>query len=275
MATNVKELSKGSPNTQDSIYLQTHGEPCVPLSDSDMDLSRFPNRPQDLDTPRWHPQRKRKFSIAADNLVDALDHEDASKDVLTAGQSSASTKRARFTNVYTDPTGFYTVPTDKSKLPTEVWHHIFSFLSPVSLGNLLRVNKMFNLYLTAREDELPEHPKTQGFLKRQPPHSIWSNCRKNFNPGMPRPLANMTELDMWRLVWGASCQFCGKNTSIPRQCDSLPWEGGPGLHGVRIIWPFGIRSCVNCLMGRAQKVCMTDTAALENAMFHDTNDVNS
>ncbi|KAL1965319.1 hypothetical protein VTN77DRAFT_5921 [Rasamsonia byssochlamydoides] len=256
MATNIKELSKGSPNTQDSISLHTLDEPCMPAPDSDMDPSGLPSRqPQHLDAPGWHPQRKRKFSTAADNLLDALtlDHEDADKDVPAAGQSLDSAKRTRFTNVYTDPTGFYTVPTDKSKLPMEVWHHIFSFLSPVSLGKLLRVNKRFNFYLTSGEGELLERPATHGFLRPKSPNSIWSACRKNFNPGMPRPLANMTELDMWRLVRGTSCQFCGKNSSPSQQRDSSPWESGPGLHGVRIMWPFAIRSCADCLIGRAKK----------------------
>ncbi|XXG99088.1 ARP2/3 actin-organizing complex subunit Sop2 [Hypoxylon texense] len=38
-------------------------------------------------------------------------------------------------------------PLDKSLLPAEIWHRIFTFTPPRTLGNLLCVNKLFNAYL--------------------------------------------------------------------------------------------------------------------------------
>ncbi|OAL33011.1 hypothetical protein AYO22_00096 [Fonsecaea multimorphosa] len=49
----------------------------------------------------------------------------------------------------------------------------------------------------------------------------------------------MTELEMWRLIRGRTCQFCGKKTAHQQRLSvSEPWYAGPGLDGVRPIWPF-------------------------------------
>ncbi|OAL28211.1 hypothetical protein AYO20_09539 [Fonsecaea nubica] len=64
----------------------------------------------------------------------------------------------------------------------------------------------------------------------------------------------MTELEVWRLVRGRTCQFCGKKTTHnqPLSVSEL-WDSGPGLDGVRPIWPFRVRTCGRCLQPRLIK----------------------
>ncbi|KKZ62967.1 hypothetical protein EMCG_02678 [[Emmonsia] crescens] len=137
-------------------------------------------------------------------------------------------------------------------LPGEVWQHIFTFLPPTSLGRILCVNKTFRSLLTPSE-ALPDFPQTSGLLKYLNPNSIWSVSRRAFHPGMPRPMSFLTELEMWKLIYGSNCQFCGKPSSSSSSIDSTIWEAGPGLDGVRIIWPFGIRSCGECIQVKSEK----------------------
>ncbi|KAI7972276.1 hypothetical protein EIK77_003700 [Talaromyces pinophilus] len=146
---------------------------------------------------------------------------------------------------------------DKSLLPMEIWHYIFSFLDPKSLGALLRVKKAFHSFLVSRQVGPAENSSSgHGILKPLSANFIWASARKSYFSGMPRPLANMTELDMWKLIGTTTCQYCGKNdltnqlpaTNVP------PWERGPGTNGVRIFWPFGIRTCSKCFLEHTKKV---------------------
>ncbi|EED15957.1 conserved hypothetical protein [Talaromyces stipitatus ATCC 10500] len=141
-------------------------------------------------------------------------------------------------------------------LPMEIWQYIFLFLDPKTLGSFLRVNKNFYSFLTSKAGGQTENSaSTQGILKPMSANSIWSSVRKSFYPGMPRPLANMTELDMWRLIGTTVCQDCGKNdqnNELPT-ANLPPWEKGPGTNGVRIFWPFGIRTCSKCFLERTKK----------------------
>lgn len=150
-------------------------------------------------------------------------------------------------------------PSDKSNLPGEIWQHVFTFVPPASLGRLLRVHSAFNTLLNpskgAFKGDSSERTTPRG-LKIQSPNSVWSASRKLYCPGMPRPLSSLTELSMWRLVRGRNCQFCGKaGSSIPPTFATSPWEAGPGEKDVRIVWPFGVRSCGLCLKDRIEKVC--------------------
>ena len=144
-----------------------------------------------------------------------------------------------------------------SVLSNEIWQHIFCFVPPVFLGRLLRVNRTFNELLTfARSSELP-NTQSNGVLRLLAPETIWAASRKRFCPGLPRPLEGCNELDMWRLLRGNDCQICGKKKVLLTTFDSTnPWHCGPGQEGVRIIWPFGIRSCGPCMHGRSEKVCI-------------------
>ncbi|KAK2867834.1 hypothetical protein FQN49_003420, partial [Arthroderma sp. PD_2] len=169
--------------------------------------------------------------------------------------SADGTKRVKFRDDMkpdhsADPS-VNTIPADKSKLPREIWQHIFTFLPPVSLGRVLQVNRTFKALLTIGQPELPSGCATPGLLKYVNPGHTWSASRKSFNSGMPRPLSPLTELDMWKLVRGTSCQFCNKAGSPPSP-DVLPFESGPGENGVRIIWPLAVRSCGECLKSNCE-----------------------
>lgn len=146
---------------------------------------------------------------------------------------------------------------DKSLLPMEIWHHIFSILDPKTLGALLRVNKSFNSFLASGQTGPTEKSSSAcGILRPVSADYIWASARKSCYPGMPRPLANMTELDMWKLIGATTCQSCGKkdlNTQLPAT-NVQPWERGPGTNGVRIFWPFRIRTCSKCFLEKTQKV---------------------
>ncbi|KAI1941839.1 hypothetical protein LOZ58_002559 [Ophidiomyces ophidiicola] len=139
------------------------------------------------------------------------------------------------------------VPLDRSNLPGEMWQHVFTFLPPISLGRLLKVNTIFKDLLT----DAPVKRSTRGLLKFIHPNHIWSSSRKTFHPGMPRPLSSLSELDMWRLVCGTGCQFCKKSSFS--SFDGSIWEGGPGPNGTRIIWPFAVRACSECLQKNCEK----------------------
>ncbi|CRG89890.1 Spectrin beta chain, non-erythrocytic 2 [Talaromyces islandicus] len=120
-----------------------------------------------------------------------------------------------------------------SRLPMEVWQYVFSFLDPKTLGLLLRINRSFNSYLTTSEN-CPRDTLAQGVLNPMNAASIWSFSRKLFYPGMPRPLINRTELEMW-------------------QTSSAPLGKELGVEEARIIWPFAIRTCSECLLARTRK----------------------
>lgn len=142
---------------------------------------------------------------------------------------------------------------DASTLPGELWQHIFTFLPPESLGCLLRVNHAFRFLLTADDKEILSRSANEGVLKYQSPNSIWSISRKYFHPGMPRPLFNLNELEMWQLARGTVCQFCGKSGSLASSTDPSPSDKNQPAD-IRIVWPFGVRSCGECLEQKTEKV---------------------
>lgn len=210
--------------------------------------------------------RKRKRDLAAaQNDGTYLDHPggaqnpavDLSHNFQAASYNADANKRVKFGGrasqsvIRSDQSG--RVPLDRSELPGELWQHVFKFLPPHTLGRLLRVRKSFNRLLTPDQAELPADHTTLCALKYVHPNTIWAASRKIFYPGMPRPLAHLNELQMWNLVVGTACQFCNKRASslIP---DAAPWEAGPGRDGVRVVWPFGVRACGECLEARCEKV---------------------
>ncbi|KAK1837328.1 hypothetical protein QBC39DRAFT_7066 [Podospora conica] len=144
---------------------------------------------------------------------------------------------------------------DKSLLPPEIWHHIFTFCPPRSLGNLLRVNKLFNTYLDAssslhRKVPLSVSPSSLSPLK---PGVIWQASRRLFWPQMPAPLRSMDELDMWRLICTPRCQNCQKTVPNASWALSPPQPPSPGPDGIAIIWAFAMRLCVACLLQKSIK----------------------
>ncbi|KAI6824254.1 hypothetical protein KC340_g11372 [Hortaea werneckii] len=185
---------------------------------------------------------KRKLSDAAeDDTLDALEqalHEDPSK------------KRKHSLS----PPSPVAATTDTSapvtSLPPELWQYIFLRLSPAMLSRCLRVCRAFNTYLTkikaqptlstAKKPKDPEKDK----VKTVDSDSIWAEARKLYFPNMPRPLMRCSELTMLQLIGGKTCQFCGK-TPAPLPATG-PFSAGPGPYGLRVVWPFGIRTCGQC-----------------------------
>ncbi|KAK3334776.1 hypothetical protein B0H65DRAFT_331918 [Neurospora tetraspora] len=181
-------------------------------------------------------------------------------------ESSAGVKKVKLAQDDAGQTGqaveLNKLPRNKSQLPAEVWHHIFSFCPPRSLGNLLRVNKLFNLYLDPSPSlvnrEVPP-PKVKGVLGFLKPNVIWQLSRRLFWPQMPVPLRSMAEIDMWRLACSLKCQKCNKQPaqSHAASSDSCSTAAapclGPGLDGVAVIWPFASRLCGRCLVTTSMK----------------------
>jgi hypothetical protein len=142
---------------------------------------------------------------------------------------------------------------DKSLLPAEIWHNIFTFLPPRNLGLLLRVNKCFNAYLDPSSSKSSPTPLSRSAVKLLKADTIWKTSRVIYQPGMPAPLKGKSELEMWKLACSFSCQFCGKKQQQnPQPIDQ--WHPGPGENGNVPIWSFGVRTCGSCLQERTSKV---------------------
>lgn len=142
-----------------------------------------------------------------------------------------------------------------SALPAVLWQHILCYVPPVFLGNLLRVNHAFNSYLTPGiiTEDRRELPNSR--IQPLTAEEIWAASRRRFAPGLPRPIQGFQELDMWRLLRGRDCQLCHQTKAVTPAADTeSPWESGPGYSGVRVIWPFGVRCCGECLQNESRKV---------------------
>ncbi|KAG0648060.1 hypothetical protein D0Z07_5920 [Hyphodiscus hymeniophilus] len=141
---------------------------------------------------------------------------------------------------------------DKSVLPAEIWHHIFTFIPPRSLGLLLRVSRSFNAYLDPSSSKFHPASHSNSAAKPLKADAIWKASRVLFRPGMPAPLTGKSELDMWKLACSFYCQFCGKKQR-PNHPPIDQWRPGPGENGNVPIWSFGIRTCGTCLCQRSSK----------------------
>lgn len=208
------------------------------------------------DAPGWHGDRKRKVpSVDTSPMTHGFPQRFQDRNARPVDEEEVVhlPKRPRMNASPACPRS--SIPTDRSKLPLEIWHHIFTFLPPFTLGRLLRVNKVFNASLTPKEDDCPVPTTSQGVLKTRTPAAIWIKSRNNTFPNVPRPLNNMSELEMWRLIGAAFCQFCKKRPDAGASSDKPASEKGPSFDGVRIIWPFAIRTCVDCFLSKTQKVC--------------------
>ncbi|KAL1955722.1 hypothetical protein VTO42DRAFT_8120 [Malbranchea cinnamomea] len=223
-------------------------------------------RPTDNQINAGHPaaaedervlRKRKRDNVTAPSVVQkdgpSLDHSGGPHNAIPPSVpfNAEANKRVKFEE--TQNQAVIRIPLDKSELPGELWQHIFKFLPPHTLGRLLRVSKSFNRLLTPVQGELPPDRATPGVLKYVQPNSIWAASRKTFYPGMPRPLSSLSELQMWNLISGLTCQFCNKRGSSAHVLDAIPWEAGPGHDGVRVIWPFCVRACGECLEVQCQK----------------------
>jgi hypothetical protein len=139
-------------------------------------------------------------------------------------------------------------------LPPAVWQHIFLFCSLADLGRLMQVNRPFFSYLTDVHNVSVSKPDS-ACLRLLKSESVWASARNALSPRPPKPLPGFTELQMWQLVWSAHCQFCHRS-NVLAPGDKI-WQQGPGMTGVRTIWPFGIRACGPCLLQQCQTVSRT------------------
>ncbi|KAF2860658.1 hypothetical protein K470DRAFT_257664 [Piedraia hortae CBS 480.64] len=125
-------------------------------------------------------------------------------------------------------------------LSPALWQRVFLQLPPTALARCLSVCRTFHTLLT--------HSKTSGGKQvkgsEMDSEAIWAEARKNYLPTLPRPLLRCSELQMLQLLGGKRCQFCRRSPGTHHQYS--PYSGGPGIDGVRIIWPFGIRTCGLC-----------------------------
>ncbi len=207
-----------------------------------------------------HPQRSQAAHDSLETLdVDAVQRSSALDDELAASVSSRI-KRPKTGNQVT-PVSNGTSHAQPSGLPVEIWQHIFSFVPPAFLGRLLRVSRVFYVNLTSATSE-PATSETasrdmenQRAVRGVSADEVWAASRKRFAPGLPRPTLGLSELERMRLLLGRQCQICGeaKVQNFATSSES-PLESGPGDKGVRVIWPFGVRSCGPCLHKCSEKV---------------------
>ncbi|KAL7957022.1 hypothetical protein V8C34DRAFT_286983 [Trichoderma compactum] len=147
---------------------------------------------------------------------------------------------------------------DRSRqLPAELWHHIFSFLSPAALGRCLRVNRLFHKYLDPISPFVIStsviHVPTTRMLPTLSPDAIWRASRRLHWPAMPAPLKGRFELDMWRFACTRSCQFCGQLDKAFNTTEVSSQPRRPGSATVSPIFPFFINSCGSCLVRKGIK----------------------
>lgn len=140
------------------------------------------------------------------------------------------------------------------QLPAEIWHHVFTYLPPRTLGRLLLVNKLFHNYLSPSPVVScpPLSFTPPSFLQSLKPDAIWRASRRSFWSRMPAPLQDKSEPDMWRLACSSRCQFC--HCQSDSQAVEDDWHRGPGAKGVSFVIPFSIVSCGNCLVSKSLKV---------------------
>ncbi|KAI9743519.1 MAG: hypothetical protein M1818_002832 [Claussenomyces sp. TS43310] len=176
--------------------------------------------------------RKRKLQSESEETYSDMTESSANLDHNKRIRSEGGLQGHRITK------GF--AGTDKSLLPAEIWHHIFTFTPPKSLSRLLQVNKVFNAYLDplscAPTPDIP--PLSGSAVPLRTPEVIWQASRRLFRPGMPSPLRGVSELAMWKLACNTVCQYCNRKPQV-HAVSADPWHSGPGETGVRPVWPFG------------------------------------
>jgi len=202
-----------------------------------------------------HPQRSQDAHNSRQTLdVDVVQRSTPNRDEL-ADSDSLRIKRPKTENQVT-PVLNGISHAQPSGLPVEIWQHIFSFVPPVFLGRLLRVNRAFYFYLTSATNEPTcRDMDSRHAVRPVSADEVWAASRKRFAPGLPRPTLGLSELERMRLLRGRQCQICGeaKVQNFATSSES-PLESGPGDKGVRVIWPFGVRSCGPCLHKCSEKV---------------------
>jgi hypothetical protein len=195
--------------------------------------------------PATEGSKKRKYSSSTQETPNGRLNNGVNEDFRKRLKPDEALQKFR------DPEGSLTK--NKSLLPAEIWHYIFTFCPPRALGSLLQVNKSFNAYLEPSSQGVSIDSLQGSATKVFQSDTIWKTSRLLFRYGMPGPLAGKSELDMWKLACGASCQFCNKK-QLQSMVPGDQWHPGPGENGVVPIWSFGIRTCGSCLEQKSTKV---------------------
>lgn len=159
-------------------------------------------------------------------------------------------------------------PLDHSRLPANIWHEIFLACTPVSLARLTRVNKLFHKFLTeptGNDTAAGPGPPSDEPLEGVSPERIWAASRQLYFPDMPEPLEGFTEAEMWRLLAGRRCQFCGRYGDVTGDIYGQGLMGSKtGEDDLMVVWAFAARSCAPCLKENSEKVCLTDPFELHD-----------
>jgi hypothetical protein len=226
--------------------------------DMDMDMSdsssSAASSDMDVQGPA-HAGAKRKMSDA--------DMENGAGAATAAHDSSASTKKVKLSlpSALNKPDLPPTVG-----LPPEIWQQVFTHLSPAILSRCLRVCKLFNVCLTQMKAAPPASKKSATHARAMDSEVIWSQLRKSSYPSLPRPLVGFSELQMFQLIGGNTCQSCGK-LHVKHPVNNA-YSAGPGETGVRVIFPFHLRLCGSCFTNDSLTV-----RHLPNLVQSSSNDV--
>lgn len=208
---------------------------------SEMELSSAPSRSPSPERPQRTPITgvKRKASDAPETPDDLdLTLEDAVKRAKTS--ASPTTDSAMKINPI-------------ERFPPELWQQVFLRMSPAMLARCLSLSKKINYYLTSLKGAQFVPKKDQRKVRVLDSDFVWAEARKNYFPNLPRPLRGHNELSMLQLIAGKNCQFCNK-PPVPSPAPAGVFNAGPGANGVRVIWPFGIRTCGSCWEQHTLKV---------------------
>lgn len=233
------DVSMSADSDDDDI--SSHDTPASQVVSS---LQSLP-QPDNSDNPAAEASKKRKHSSPSSETPNGQLDQDINN------ESRKRIKPVESLPTYRTPQGG--LQPDKSLLPAEIWHHIFSFCLPRVLGLSLQVNRSFNAYLDPSSPKNPIVPLSNSSLHILQADAIWRASRLLFRQVMPGPLSGKSELDMWRMACSSRCQFCGKKeitSSIPVD----QWHPGPGMTGLARIWSFGIRACGSCIQQNTTKV---------------------
>lgn len=150
-----------------------------------------------------------------------------------------------------------------SSLPPGVTQTIFSYLDPPSLGRLSCVNRRFQALLDSRfplpSDRTFRYSyKGHSFQTNTCPvrsqDAIWTISRRRHAPSMPKPMEGFSEREYFALAFGVACQFCAIRPSQAMRRSHTVWKPVSGESSVHTLWPFRIRSCMQCLVSRLKKV---------------------
>lgn len=209
-------------------------------SGSEMDVSE-PSR-----SPTPEPELARAAYAALSPLIPAKRKANATNGVSCDSVEGQAKKRK-----LSFPTHSRSDTYQARDLPPELWQHLFTFLSPANLAHCLRVCRKFNILLTTTKAQ-PLVKKNQNRPRMIESEAIWTQARKAYFSQLPRPLLGFSELQMLQLIATRECQFCHR-IPVPAPA-STPFNAGPGPDGVRVIWPFGIRTCGSCLQNNTLTV---------------------